>query len=70
MMAFSDELGEHYTMEDVMERGQVVQTTMRLRVKGEPLMERIIIWYRGQARCEQAQRTKQQGQEQRREKYR
>jgi len=69
-LALYDKLGEHYTMQDVTERGQVVQTTMDVQPGGIYPEGLRIIWYRGKARCEQAQRTKQQSQEQRREKYR
>ena len=64
-MALDDRAGTPYTMEDVTERGQVVQTTMHMLTKGVS-----VTWYRGKARCDQALRTKQQSQEQRREKYR
>jgi hypothetical protein len=66
-MALSDKMGEQYTMEDVTEHGQIVQTTMSWRRGGEIWG---IIFYRGLARCEQARRTKRESQEQRREKYR
>jgi hypothetical protein len=70
MMAVYDQTGERYTMEDVTEQGRIVQTTMNYWPDASLLTGRRIIWYRGLARCEQAQRTKQQSQEQRREKYR
>ena len=69
-MALADQLGKRYTMEDVTERGQVVQTTMQIWPTAQHPTGMYVTWYRGRARCEQAQRTKQQSQEQRREKYR
>jgi hypothetical protein len=68
-MALFDKRGEPYTMEDVTEQGQVVQTTMRYWLVGDTWTKRII-FYRGQARCEQDRRAKRQEKEQRRERYR
>jgi hypothetical protein len=70
VMALLDTLGEQYTMQDVTERGAIVQTTLTVVPGGMFPEGRRIIWYRGQARCEQVHRMKQQSQEQQRSKYR
>jgi hypothetical protein len=58
-----------YTMDDVTEQGEIVQTTMLvLPTQGVP-NGTVIRWYRSLARCEQAQRTEQQAREQQRAKY-
>ena len=57
-------------MEDVTERGEIVQTTMTVlptAARPEAIPPQMVS---GPVRCEQAQRTKQQAQEQQIEKYR
>jgi hypothetical protein len=69
-MALLDSIGDTYTMQDVTERGEIVQTTMTVLPGAASPTGFRITWYRGQARCEQAKRTGQQAREQQRKKYR
>ena len=64
MMELFISLGRPYTMQDVTERGEIVQTTMVALPTADYPTESRFRWYRGQARCEQAQRPRQQAKEQ------